>query len=137
ALQNMGRILHLAAAGAGQVAAEERLEHEHRWIALDALELLLPHIAGNRPHLGDRDGHKVVFPQGRWPRNTAFSYQLSAFRSLSCCRGSCPIFLFSQLSVLLIHPVRSSRTLRATADPSALRDDRHSRMRVPLPGGSW
>ena len=35
-LENVRRILHLAAAGAGQVAAEERLQHQHQRIALVA-----------------------------------------------------------------------------------------------------
>ena len=36
-LQNVGRILDLAAAGAGQVAAEQRLQHQHQRVALAAL----------------------------------------------------------------------------------------------------
>ena len=43
-LKNVGRILHLAAAGARQVAAEERLQHQHQGIALYASELLLQDI---------------------------------------------------------------------------------------------
>jgi hypothetical protein len=38
-LRMCGRILHLAAAGAGQVAAEERLKHQHQRIALVAGQL--------------------------------------------------------------------------------------------------
>ena len=49
--EDVGRILHLAAAGAGQVAAEERLEHEHQRIALVAVEPLLEDVGCNRPHL--------------------------------------------------------------------------------------
>ena len=55
--ENVRRILHLAAAGAGQAATEERLEHQHQGIALDAGELLLQHIGGNRAHLGNRNSH--------------------------------------------------------------------------------
>ena len=50
-LEDVRRILHLAAAGAGQVAAEERLEHEHKRIALVAREPLLEDVGCNRPHL--------------------------------------------------------------------------------------
>ena len=40
-LKDVGWVLDFAAAGAGQVAAEERLKHEHERILLLALELLL------------------------------------------------------------------------------------------------
>src|SRR5208282_3628048 len=40
-LKNVRRVLHLSAAGAGQVAAEERLEHEHKRIPLSPGEALL------------------------------------------------------------------------------------------------
>ena len=50
-LEDVRRILHLAAAGAGQVAAEERLQHEHQRIALVALEPVLEDVGCNRPHL--------------------------------------------------------------------------------------
>ena len=56
-LQNVRRILHLAAPCAGQVAAEERLQHQHQRIALVAGELLLQHIFDYRPHLRDRNRH--------------------------------------------------------------------------------
>ena len=56
-LEDVRRILHLAAAGAGQATAEKRLQHQHQGIALDAHQLLLQHITGNRAHLGDRNGH--------------------------------------------------------------------------------
>ena len=59
--EDVRRVLHLAAAGAGQVAAEERLEHEHQRIALVAAHALLEHIGGDRPHLGDRDCHCWVY----------------------------------------------------------------------------
>ena len=40
-LEDLGRILDLAAAGAGEVAAEKRLEHQHQWVALSAFKPLL------------------------------------------------------------------------------------------------
>ena len=49
--QDVLGILDLAAAGAGQVALEKRLEHEHKRIALVAGEALLQDIGCNRPHL--------------------------------------------------------------------------------------
>ena len=50
-LQNMGGILNLAAAGARQIAAEKRLKHQHKRIALAPRNLLLQHVRGDRPHL--------------------------------------------------------------------------------------
>ena len=47
-LQNVWGILHLAATGAGQVATEQRLKHQHQRIALVSLELLLPHVLDHR-----------------------------------------------------------------------------------------
>ncbi len=48
-------VLDFAAAGAGEVAAEERLEHEHEGIVFVAAELLVDDITCHRPHLGDRN----------------------------------------------------------------------------------
>ena len=50
-LEDVRGVLDLAAAGAGQVAAEERLEHEHQRIALTSLQLLLQDVSSDRPHL--------------------------------------------------------------------------------------
>ncbi len=62
--EDVRRILHLAAAGAGQVAAEERLEHQHKRIALVAGEALLEHVSWQpstserleQPYLGKTSG---------------------------------------------------------------------------------
>ena len=56
-LEDVRRILHLAAAGTGQVAAEERLQHQDERIALVAGKALLQYVRGNRPHLRDRNSH--------------------------------------------------------------------------------
>ncbi len=50
-LQNMRRVLDLAAAGAGQIAAEERLQHQHERIALAPFQLLFQDVRCNRPRL--------------------------------------------------------------------------------------
>ena len=50
-LQDVGRVLDFAASRAGQVAAEQRLEHEHERVLLAAGDLLAQHIAGHGPHL--------------------------------------------------------------------------------------
>ena len=50
-LQDVGGVLDLAASGAGQVAAEQRLEHEHERVLLASGELLAEDVAGDRPHL--------------------------------------------------------------------------------------
>src|SRR5271167_83843 len=55
--EHVSGILDLAAAGAGQVAAKERFQHQHQWVALAALDLLLQDVGGDRPHLGNRNSH--------------------------------------------------------------------------------
>ena len=57
ALQNMAGILDLPAAGARQIAAIERLQHEHQRVAFAALQLLLEDIAGDGPHLRRGNRH--------------------------------------------------------------------------------
>ncbi len=59
-LQHVGRVLDLPAPGAGQVAAEQRLQHQHQRVVLVAAELLAEHVAGHGPHLRDRYGHKTL-----------------------------------------------------------------------------
>ncbi len=56
-LQDMGGVLDLAASGAGQIAAEKGLEHEHERIALAPSQLLAEHVGADRPHLGQGDTH--------------------------------------------------------------------------------
>ena len=50
-LQDVGGILDLAASGAGEVAAEQGLEHEHERVLLAACELLPQDVGRDRPHL--------------------------------------------------------------------------------------
>ncbi len=57
ALQHMRRILHLAATGTGQIAAEQHLQHHHQRVVLAPLEPVLEHITAHRPHLRDRNCH--------------------------------------------------------------------------------
>ena len=57
ALEHVGGILDLAAAGASQVAAEQRLQHQHQRILLPPGKLLPYDIAGHRPHLRYRNTH--------------------------------------------------------------------------------
>src|SRR5690348_18510150 len=42
----------------GEVAAEQRLEHEHQRIALDAGQALFHHVGADADHLMDRNGHR-------------------------------------------------------------------------------
>ena len=58
ALKNVTGILDLSAAGACQVAAIERLQHEHQRVALAPFQLLLEHVAGDGPHLRRGNRHK-------------------------------------------------------------------------------
>ena len=50
-LEDVRRVLDLAASGASQVAAEERLQHEDEWVALTSLQLLLQDVRSDGPHL--------------------------------------------------------------------------------------
>src|ERR1017187_7000587 len=61
----MTRILNLSAAGAGQIAAIERLQHEHQGVALAALQLLLQDVAGDGPHLRRGNGHTSYNTKGK------------------------------------------------------------------------
>jgi len=49
--QDMSRILDFAASRAGQIAAEERLQHQHERIAFAPRELLLQDVRCDRPRL--------------------------------------------------------------------------------------
>ena len=61
-LEDVGGVLDLAAAGAGEVAAEQRLEHEDQRIALAAPQLLPQHVGRDGPHLGDRNASSLHAP---------------------------------------------------------------------------
>src|SRR5581483_6549537 len=50
-LQNVGRVLNFAASRARQVAAKQRLEHEHKRILLAPFQLLSEDVSGYRPGL--------------------------------------------------------------------------------------
>ena len=58
-LEDLGRVLDLAAAGAGEVASEEGLEHQDERVALPATQLLLEDVARDGVHLGNRHAHLV------------------------------------------------------------------------------
>src|SRR5262245_53418426 len=51
-------IVDLAAARTGEVALEERLEHQHERVALDAAELLLQDVEPHPDLLTQRDAHR-------------------------------------------------------------------------------
>src|SRR5437667_173336 len=55
--QYMSRVLDLAATGTGEVAAKQRLEHEHEGIAGISAQALLEDVTGDRPHLRQRNAH--------------------------------------------------------------------------------
>ena len=62
AVENRVGIVDLAAAGAGQIAAQQRLEHQHQRIA-SALELVGDGVAGNAKRGAERQGHGFL-PNG-------------------------------------------------------------------------
>src|SRR4051812_34964684 len=49
--EDMGWVLNLAATSAGQVATEQRFQHQHQRILTTSVELLLQNIRRNSPHL--------------------------------------------------------------------------------------
>src|SRR5271156_840138 len=55
--KNVRGVLNLAATRAGEIAAEQRLEHEHERVLLATGELLPKHIARHGPHLGYGNSH--------------------------------------------------------------------------------
>ena len=55
-------IVDLAAAGAGEIAAEQRLEHEHERIALAAGQMLPDHIGADEGFLQKRDSQDGLLP---------------------------------------------------------------------------
>ncbi len=57
-LENVRRVLDFAAARAGQVAAEQRLQHQDQRVALAAFEALLEDVGCYGPHLRDWHWHK-------------------------------------------------------------------------------
>ena|SRR5207248_6834611 len=57
ALKDVRGILNLAASGAGQVAAEQRLKHQDERVLLASGKFLPDNIAGHRPHLRNRNTH--------------------------------------------------------------------------------
>src|SRR3984893_15121506 len=59
--QNVRWILDLAATRAGQIAAEERFEHQDKGIALTALDFLIQDVRGYRPHLRNRYWHRCAY----------------------------------------------------------------------------
>ena len=56
-LDDLRRVLDLPAAGAGKVATEERLQHEHQRVPLPALEFLAHNVAGDCIALRQGNGH--------------------------------------------------------------------------------
>src|ERR1700722_14405808 len=65
-LLDVGGILDLSAAGASQVAAEQRLQHQHERILLPAHELLLQYVSSYGPSLRDWHGHPVSPPSKKF-----------------------------------------------------------------------
>ena len=59
-LENVRGILNLATARAGEIAAKERLQHEHQRVALAPAQLLCQHIASDGPHLTERNSHAYL-----------------------------------------------------------------------------
>jgi hypothetical protein len=70
-------IVDLAAAGTGEVALEQRLEHQHQRVTLVALELLLHHVGANAHLLHEGNSHDLstlswLLSDRRDPRRAEF-----------------------------------------------------------------
>ena len=59
-LEDGDGVLDLSASGAGEIAAEERFQHEHQWILLATREPLLEDVLRHRRHLCCRDRHALL-----------------------------------------------------------------------------
>ena len=62
-VQNLGRIVDLAATGASQIAAEQRLEHQHERVALPPPQMLPDHVGADLEYLPQRNRHQPAFPR--------------------------------------------------------------------------
>jgi hypothetical protein len=62
-LEDMCGILNFAAAGAGKIAPEKRLQHQHQRITLAPGKPLLQHITGNSQYLGYWDRQSFSPPK--------------------------------------------------------------------------
>src|SRR5690625_375837 len=61
AIQDRIRVIDLAAAGTGQVAAEKRLEHQHERVTLVPLQFLARNIGPDRELLTEWNAHHFSF----------------------------------------------------------------------------
>ena len=62
AIEDRIRIVDLAAADAGEIAAEQRLQHQHERIAFAAQQLLLEDVGADAHFLEERDSHFSCLP---------------------------------------------------------------------------
>ena len=61
-LQDLLRIIDLAAAGAGQIALEQRLQHQHQRITLLAAQFAAGDVAADTIRLNQRNTPKLLTP---------------------------------------------------------------------------
>src|ERR1035438_208188 len=80
----MRRILDLATTGACQIAAEQRLQHQHPWIALTAFDLLFEDVSCHRPHLGNWYTHARIPWTSRSEQNERERELVFAFSLIPC-----------------------------------------------------
>src|SRR5579863_8996822 len=67
-LKHMRGILNLPATSTGQIAAEQRLQHQHERILFASLNLLLEDVTRHRPHLRNWHRHQSSL-QSRFKKN--------------------------------------------------------------------
>src|SRR5271163_2753367 len=66
-IEDRVRVIDLTATGAGEVAAEQRLEHQNQRIAPDALEVLSDDIGADPDRLAQRNWHgETSLPEFEW-----------------------------------------------------------------------
>src|ERR1051325_3992491 len=82
-IENVFRIIDLAASGAGEITPEERLEHQHERIPLDTAETLVQDVSENSEALTQRNAHdRPADNRTEWRR--WWSQQDSNLRPLAC-----------------------------------------------------
>src|SRR5690606_7008245 len=82
-------VIDLAAAGAGEIAAEQRLEHEHQREPLVALDALLDEIGADTDLLDERNAHGWTLPRMRLRDQAAAERSWSGSLNWMCSSMPC------------------------------------------------
>src|SRR5262249_20228004 len=111
AIEDGIRIVDLAAADTGEIATEQRFQHQHQRIALAAQQLLLEQIAADPQFLEEGYGHYVL-----------------SFWSPKNCYSDCSEFR-RQSELDILFPARQHRNRHRSDPPERLDDVIHQNLR--------